>query len=450
MKIGKPMLRRSTLWMLISVGLVIPLSCSKDDDPTSGGPAGSAGDTGMNPDLGLGGGSSAGPACQSFSGLENCGSNAVTAQTTPVNILLVLDKSGSMSTPPEPGSDVSLWDATRSALSTALEDAPEAVSFGLQMYPAQSLTLDCSGNCCDMPEGDDLDVPVAAGEQARTDILELLDRTAPGGGTPTAAALARAYQYFSAGAGADLEGDRFVLLATDGGPNCNADATCEIEACTVNIDEQCQNPAVNCCATNRAGCLDDEATQGQIELLRSIGVDTFVVGLAGTDQYAEQLDAFAEAGGRPRQGTPEKYFKVDAEGSAEGLAEVLTEITTQLVQSCDLQLAEAPPDVNEVNVAVNCEIVPWGNVPDDEEDPMDPGGTGGGGGAGGNGGAPSNPDPDPDPDPADPDPDPVSSFWWLDESTDPPTIRLGGEVCNTIENDGVERIDIVLGCPTVR
>lgn len=438
MKLGKTMLRGLPLWMLVSAGLVIPLSCSKDDDPPSSSSTGDAGDSGFNPGVGLGGGPS-GPACESFSGLENCGSNAVVAETTPVNILLVLDKSGSMSTPPEPGSDVSLWDATRAALRAALEDAPEAVSFGLQMYPAQSLTLNCSGNCCDMPEGDELDVAIAAGEEARADIVELLDRTIPGGGTPTAAALARAYQYFSEGAGADLDGDRFVLLATDGGPNCNADATCGIEACTVNIDGLCENPVVNCCASNRAGCLDEQATQAQIELLRSIGVDTFVVGLAGTEEYADQLDAFAEAGGRPRRGTPEKYFKVDAEGSADGLVEVLTEITTQLVQSCDLQLAKAPPDVNEVNVAVNCEIVPWGNVP--EDDPTDPSGAGG---VGGHGGMSS------DPGSNDQGSDATPSYWWLDDSTDPPTIRLGGDVCGKIEDEGVERIDILLGCPTVR
>src|SRR5690606_33600112 len=132
MKLGKTMLRGLPLWMLVSAGLVIPLSCSKDDDPPSSSSTGDAGDSGFNPGVGLGGGPS-GPACESLSGLENCGSNAVVAETTPVNILLVLDKSGSMSTPPEPGSDVSLWDATRAALRAALEDAPEAVSFGLQM-----------------------------------------------------------------------------------------------------------------------------------------------------------------------------------------------------------------------------------------------------------------------------------------------------------------------------
>lgn len=430
------MLRRLPLLSLVLVGFVVPLSCSsKDDDGPAGGTGGGAG--ALNP--GTGGGAGApfvGQVCEEFTGLGNCGSNAVTAKTTPVNMLLVLDKSGSMDSPPDEDSTVSLWDATRSALNEALEEAPDPVSFGLQMYPAKELTLSCSGNCCDMPEGGDIDIPIGEGDEVRDQIIDLLERTSPGGGTPTAAALARAYEYFATGPGADLEGDRFVLLATDGGPNCNSGATCEIDACTINIDDQCQNPEVNCCATNRAGCLDDAETLGQIQLLRGIGVDTFVVGLTGTEQYADQLDEFAEAGGRPREGTPEKYFKVGAQGSADGLAQVLSEITTQLVQSCDMQLAETPPDLNRVNVAVNCEVVPWGNAPDDEP----PVGEGGAGGQGGQGGMSS----------VDPGDDDDASFWWMDDSTDPPTIRLGGNICGTIEEEGVERIDILLGCPTVR
>lgn len=430
------MARRLPLLSLLLVGFVIPLSCSsKDDDGPSQGTGGSAGApvTGTG---GFGGDLSGGFVCKEFAGLGNCGVDAVTAKTTPVNMLLVLDKSGSMASPPDESSSVSLWDATRSALSTALEDAPAPVSFGLQMYPARDLALDCGGNCCDMPDGEGVDIPIEEGDDVRERIVHMLERTNPGGGTPTAAALARAYSYFSTGAGADLEGDRFVLLATDGGPNCNSGASCELGACTVNIDGQCKNPEVNCCSTNRAGCLDDAETLGQIQLLRGIGVDTFVVGLTGTEQYAEQLDEFAVAGGRPREGKPEKYFKVGAQGSADGLAQVLSEITTQLVQSCDLQLAETPPDLNQVNVAVNCDVIPWGNPPDDKP-------SGGDGGQGGQGGM-SSVDPDDD------DANGGENFWWLDESTDPPTVRIGGNICGTIENEGVERIDIVLGCPTVR
>src|SRR5690606_41660447 len=100
------MARRLPLLSLLLVGFVIPLSCSsKDDDGPSQGTGGSAGApvTGTG---GFGGDLSGGFVCKEFAGLGNCGVDAVTAKTTPVNMLLVLDKSGSMASPPDESSSV--------------------------------------------------------------------------------------------------------------------------------------------------------------------------------------------------------------------------------------------------------------------------------------------------------------------------------------------------------
>ncbi len=437
------MLRRSPLWLFLLAASVFPLSCSEDDpndsgtgadsgtDSGTGGMGGSDGSISLDGGDGEGGGSSVTemPACESFVGLENCGSDELTSEVTPVNILLVIDKSGSMDSPPTESSTTTLWEATTEALTTALDEANEAVSFGLQLYPAREATSTCSGeNCCVMPDGEGMTVPIASGEEPKEEIATELGRTAPGGGTPTGDALSRAYQYFLSGEGADLKGDRFVLLATDGGPNCNFDIGCEAESCTRNIDGNCGLPDnQNCCGgSNNIGCLDDQRTLSQIERLREIDVDTFVIGLTGTEQYAEQLNAFAEAGGQPREGTEERYFKVDAAGSAEGLTDVLNEITTELVQTCDLQLTEEPAALDEINVAVNCNVIEAGSAP---EETM---------GQGGQGGAMTT------------DRNEGPSYWWLDQETSPPTVRIGGEVCGEIEGSGVDRIDIITGCATIR
>src|SRR5437868_2299358 len=55
------------------------------------------------------------------------------------------------------------------------------------------------------------------------------------GGTPTAHALQLASEYFTTGSGKNLAGDKYVLLATDGGPNGNA-LTCDAMTCTTNLD----------------------------------------------------------------------------------------------------------------------------------------------------------------------------------------------------------------------
>lgn len=423
------MFLRSPLTLLVLAASVVPLSCSEGGDSDSATDDQGVGGGGLN--LGSGGASSGGgtavggeagasngsgnQVCDSFVGLLQCGTDELKAEVTPVNILLVLDKSGSMDDAPE-GTSTTLWDATTQALTASLASANDAVSFGLALYPERG------ARTCEMPEERDPDVLIAAGDETRELIVTELERTQPGGGTPTAEALKRAYQYFTKGEGLDLKGDRFVLLATDGGPNCNGDLTCAAEQCTVNIDGKCSTAGANCCSgsTNALNCLDDQETLGMIEDLRATGVDTFVVGLAGTEQYAEQLDAFAEAGGRPRAGTSEKYFRVEASGTASGLADVLDEITTQLVQTCDIQLTEDPEALDKINVAVDCQVISNAAPPNGE----------------GMGGEPQNNNAD--------------SYWWLDQETSPPTVRLGGKVCRQIEREGVERIDIISGCATVR
>jgi hypothetical protein len=365
-----------------------------------------------------------------FAGLEECGSQGLTASRNQVNVLLLLDKSSSMENQPVDGDDTTLWEATKEALSTTLTDASDEIAFGLQLYPARDeggIPQNCYPDCCEMPSGMDIDVPIEQTSEARDSILAKLDFARPGGGTPTAAALERAYHYFKSGEGADLKGSRFVLLATDGGPNCNDDTSCDLSECTLNIDGDPEDPeekchldgGVNCCASNVEGCLDDGGVMKQIDLLRSVGVDTFVVGLTGTEAYAEQLNEFAVAGGRPRKDADEDYYRVDAEGSSAGLIQVFEEITRTLVQSCEIQLTDKPPDLNEVNVAVDCTVVPRAGA----DSSM-------GGGAGSSA---QN-----------------ESTWDFDTSTNPPTAIISGPLCDTIEEEGVGRVDVLYGCPVVR
>ena len=71
-----------------------------------------------------------------------------------------------------------------------------------------------------------MNVDVATGADTVSAILNSLASSLPAGGTPTSVALMRAYDFFTAGAGAYIAGDRYVLLATDGGPNCNPSTAC--------------------------------------------------------------------------------------------------------------------------------------------------------------------------------------------------------------------------------
>jgi hypothetical protein len=331
---------------------------------------------------------------------DNCGTSPFEATQRQVNVLLVIDKSGSMADTPEGFSD-DKWTATKAALRTALDRSKSVLAFGLELFPVPRE--------CEMPEGSEMDVTVHAGSTSVPKIMDRLNKVLPGGGTPTARALERALEYFTAGEGAALEGDRYVLLATDGGPNCNQVSDCEVDECTVNLDGQCPEQVTNCCDPAEAGegsqvgCLDEAGTLEEIEALAAAGIPTFVVGIPGSEEYAASLDRMAEAGGAVNPGAPPSYFAVSASGGVGALAEVLTSITTKLITTCRFQLESDPPELERLNVEVDGETVPQ---------------------AGADG-------------------------WEIDISTSPPTIEVKGATCETIQIEGAEKVRVVYGCPTI-
>lgn len=422
------MMRRAWVFGLILSAAVFPVACSNDDgggdgdgtggngvDLGSGGMGGGDGDTSDND------GGGAPKECTSFAELRECNSAGLKATPVEVNILLVLDSSGSMRSKLPDDPNASLWDATKAALTDSLDTAQSSISFGLDLFPNAGPTQ--LAKLCEMPASEGLVVPIAKGAENRDAIVTAIGSKGPGGGTPTAAALRRGFDYFTTGDGKDLTGRRFVLLATDGGPNCNEELSCDIDTCTANIDadpndpdDQCSGDQRNCCENYAVGCLDDDGTLDAIEALGGVGVDTFVVGLPGSELYEEQLNKFALAGGRPSEGSDQSYYKVDSEGTASGLVDVLREITRKLVTSCEVELSERPSSVSFLNVAVDCDVIPWAG--EDE-------------GGGGEGGATSTED-----------------SWYYDPLANSAIIQ--GPICDKIKDEGVNRIDIIEGCPILR
>jgi hypothetical protein len=362
----------------------------------TGGKLGGLGAMGGDDGMGQGGGLGSGEG-----GADSCGSTRLEAVLP--SMLLVVDKSASMDqTPPDFSS--TKWDALYTALETTFGDAAGNINFGLDLYPA------VEAETCEMPSSEEIVVPIQSGGDVL--ILDELGTTDPSGGTPTAAALERALDYFTTGEGASLKGEKFVLLATDGGPNCNKDLTCGPEACTLNIEDKC--PAnTNCCdpvdsndPDGQEKCLDEDASVAAVAALAAAGIKTFVVGIPGTEAYAATLDLLAAESGVTNPGAPPDYFAVSADGSdAGGLSDVLKTITTELIRSCRLELEEVPPNTRELYVVVDGELI----VRDDPDG------------------------------------------WQLldpdDDISTPPIVEMTGALCERIENEGVGYINISYGCP---
>jgi hypothetical protein len=442
-------LRALTVLLILSSVGEVPLACTTKDDRSLGDGAGSsgrggrrgsstivvtgAGVSGLNAASGNGGVSGFGAAnglgaasgsgatdpnaaaagadgsdsC-TFSGLGTCGGASLMAEPRIVNMLLVIDKSGSMT---DSIGDEDKWTAMKSALAQSIGRVTTEINVGLELFPlslTETIPLSCDTDCCTVPDGDAaVVVPVGPAVRALSDITDELATTTPGGGTPTAKALEGALDYFTIGAGASLKGQSYVLLATDGGPNCNPGLTCEAESCTTNLDgTDCGGG--NCCrfTDTRDQCLDDAQVIAALDNLRDSGISTFVVGLPGTAQYGKYLDEFAQAGGEPNTAGSTQYYAVSQSEGVQGLIDVFDTITTQLIRSCTVPLTEPPTMPNLVNVAIDCDVVP----------PMSSDGSG----------------------------------WHFDDPNAPSEVVLDGPVCDRLQADGAMRVDVLFGCPTVR
>jgi hypothetical protein len=422
-----------------ALGLAIGCSGSdKDDDPVQPSSGGRAVSTATGGTLtgGSGGGSSttggSGGSVGNFesfldcgdtyANLADCGATATTAEVRPVDILLVVDKSGSMTIQPA-GYEDRKWSALRNALDYALNQLLPYARFGLELFPRKDTAIECGDTCCQM--GTAVDVPIGFGTVTVPQILaELAEPTGPGGRTPTAAALRLAYDYF-ANLETGIEGgghEMYVVLATDGGPNCGTIESCPPNECTVNLDGtyadypaycDADGPA-NCCdpasiqGASPIDCLDDDATLAEIERLLALGIKTVVIGIPGSEPYEAALNAFAVAGGasNPREGS--SYYRVEA-NRPEELTAVFVDIVMNLIKSCEIYLEESPPGLDLVNVALDCVVVP--RI----------------------------------------DPDTGAENWEIvgTETGAPPMLRLLDPLCTQALSAGVRRVDVLFGCPTI-
>jgi len=354
--------------------------------------------------------------CPAIPELSACGMAQQTADIKVVNMMLVVDKSGSMSDAPRAGDD-SKWVSLGTALKSALGEVKEQMNLGLILYPFDPAKGAMqTGVVCEVGDGAAaVSVPVGPGIQTVDSIVRIVQDTQPSGGTPTAAALKAALNYFTTGAGATMAGNRYVLLATDGGPNCNlTNTSCKDDPslCTANLDAQ--NPAAtvtcsrpNCCITANNTlrselCLDNGAVVDAITKLKDAGVTTYVVGIPGTEVYSAYLDQFAEASGQISPTGPKKYYAVSADGGVASLTETFRGIVTQLVHTCDIPLDPQPDDPKFVNVAIDCELKT-------QDDP--------------------------------------AAGWEIVGGN---TLHLKGATCERVLTSGVKRVDLYYGCPPVQ
>jgi von Willebrand factor type A domain len=235
----------------------------------------------------------------------NCGNVPFDVKPNPADLLIVLDKSGSMAQDASGANcrtaGCSKWDQVTAAIIAVVQQTP-TINWGLKFF--------ANDNACTVNDG----VTVPVGPGTATAVADAINLAAPGGNTPTRAAEASASAYMAT---LTDPGSKFILLATDGQPNCAVGGA--------------------------ALAVDDPAAIQSVSDAAAAGFSTFVVGIATGASVADTtLNQMAINGGHPRAATP-AYYPVT---TTDDLLMALNAIKGIVMAPCTYPLA-SPTDASD-------------------------------------------------------------------------------------------------------
>jgi hypothetical protein len=259
---------------------------------------------------------------------QNCGYFKPPVARLPPDVLILLDRSLSMETQVLPPGftladfalclllnncpvTASRWVTMTGALNSSVMASAATVNYGLKFFPND---VTCGVN-------DGAAVPIAANNFAAMN--SAMAMTQPGGFTPTAAALASAGRYLMT---LTRPNPRFVVLATDGEPNCGSGSS----------------------SGNNGGGSDAQAAIAAVTALAAAGIPVYVIGIATEGVADATLSSMATAGGRPRSGTPSYYSVQQAADLSAALAAIGRDVA-----SCTFDVTPPPPPADPTNVVVD-------------------------------------------------------------------------------------------------
>jgi hypothetical protein len=392
------------------LALTAPLAlsaCSPSSDVAiqRNGAAGAAGAGMGTGGMGAGGGgpisiTGGGGGTGAAGGGPGCARATVKSDPTPPNVLVILDRSGSMNCNPPPVTDsvaceknpvatdpaqLTKWDIVKQALKDAFAKLPPTASAGLSYFNTDD---ECAVSSTPS-------VPLIPLDTTQLTALGTnLDQARAKGGTPIIGATVLAYRHLHQQA--RVTGNKFVLLITDGTETCDTDKLATLST--------------------------------EIPKAVSVGIRTFAIGAPGSENARATLSEMAYLGDTARSSTCQHGGATPDVGDCHfdmtrsrdlgaDLASALSRITGATL-SCEFDLPTSdgtggPLDFSRVNVRYTRGNGTATDIPQDPSKPCDAGADG----------------------------------WQY--SADRTKVVLCGPMCDELKSDRAAKIDIILGCSTV-
>jgi hypothetical protein len=278
----------------------------------SGGSGAITGSTSSGGSTGTSGGGVAGTIMTNTgNGSNDCGRKMFSVTPKPAEILIILDRSGSMQDPPDGvATTMSKWSQVVPAVNQVVTDTNATVSWGLKTFP------EGAGSCTVTSK---IDVNVAP--MNSTAVTGAITNTTPDGdGTPTSTAIDSGVAYLKT---LTDNNPKYILLATDGEPSCPGSSDAARLASVASV-------------TNAFNA----------------GFHTFVVGVATTKATSTTvLNQLADAGGEATGDANPLANRFYLASTKDAIVTTLKQITG-VVASCSFDLGGPPPDVNNIAVKV--------------------------------------------------------------------------------------------------
>ncbi len=290
------------------------------------------------------------PECGKKPDGEPCECLEVPLFVDPPTIYFVLDRSGSMRVDQK-------WSHVRNTVATIMRKLGPRANFGAAVFPHPNSKLECATGIEVMSVRPG-DPPSSFAYGPTTTTLLNATLGEPSGSTPTAASLEETRKQL-----AGVPGRKYVILATDGAPNCNPRIACALENCQINLERAygcVPEGPLNCCEPpfgDPNACTDAADTVTAIKNLVEAGISVFVVGLPGALPYAALLDQMAVAGGTALSQSP-RYFAVGA-ASEQVMLSALGAVAAKITATCSFQLAAEPAAADLVNVYLDERVLPY-------------------------------------------------------------------------------------------